>query len=77
MRKPRLSKRTIKWLLKGEYVESKDHQFNIETRWNEEQGTYEDVLYRVNIHTGDVDQFTLTAPEGIWKFLKKEIDKDA
>lgn len=76
MRKPRLSERTCKWLLKGEYVESKDHQFNIETRWNEEHGTYEDVLCRVNIHTGDVDEFVLTAPEGIWAFSKKEIDKD-
>ena len=70
MRKPRLSKMTCEKLMNGEYVESKDHQFNIETEWNEELGTYEDVLYRVNIHTGDADRFVLKAPEGIWEFQK-------
>lgn len=68
MRKPRLSKENCKKLMNGEYVESKNHQFNVESEWNEELATYEDVLYRVDIHTGDIDRFVLTAPKGIWAF---------
>lgn len=71
MRKPRFRKNTIEKLMNGLYVESKNHQFNVESEWNEELNAYEDVLYRVNIHTGDVDRFVLTAPEGLWAFEKE------
>lgn len=68
MRKPRFSKNTIEKLMNGLYVESKNNAFSIESEWNEELKTYEDVLYRVNKQTGDTDRFVLTAPEGIWAF---------
>ncbi len=70
MRKPRFSRNTIEKLMNGLTVESKNHQFNVESEWNEELNAYEDVLYRVNIHTGDVDRFVLTAPKGLWEFEK-------
>ena len=72
MKKPRLSENNCKKLMDGEYVKSKNHQFNVETEWDEELGEYQDVLYRTNIHTGDVDRFVLTAPEGIWAFSKRK-----
>lgn len=68
MRKPRFSKNSIEKLMSGEYVENKNYQFNVESEWNEELNAYEDVLYRVNTHTGDVDRFVLTAPKGLWAF---------
>lgn len=71
MKKPRFSKSTIEKLMNGLYVESKNHQFSVESKWNEELNAYEDVLYRVNIHTGDVDEFVLTAPEGLWAYERR------
>ena len=71
MRKPKLSKTTCKKLMNGEYFKSKDHQFNVESEWNEELGAYQDILYRMNIHTGNIDRFVLTAPEGLWAYSKK------
>lgn len=70
MRKPKLSRSTIEKLMNGLYVKNKNHQFNVEAEWNEELNAYEDVLYRVNIHTENVDRFVLTAPEGLWAFEK-------
>lgn len=72
MRKPRLSETTCKKLMNGEYFESKDHQFNVESEWSKELSAYQDVLYRMNIHTGEVDRFVLTAPEGLWAFSKRK-----
>lgn len=72
MRKPRFSRDTIEKLMNGLRVESKNHQFDVESEWNEEQGNYEDVLYRINKHTGYIDRFVLTAPEGLWAFSRKK-----
>lgn len=71
MKKPRLSRKTIEKLMNGMYVKSKSYQYNIETEWNDELNTYEEVLYRINIETDYIDRYVLTAPEGIWEFLKE------
>lgn len=68
MKKPRFSKNTIEKLMNGLSVKNKKYQFNVESEWNKELNAYEDVLYRVNIQTGDVNRFVLTAPEGLWAF---------
>lgn len=72
MRKPRLSETTCKKLMNGEYFESKNHQFYVESEWNKETSAYQDVLYRMNIHTGKTDRFVPNATEGIWAFSKKK-----
>lgn len=68
MRKPRFSKNTIEKLMNGLYVENQNYQFSMASEWNEELNGYEDVLYRVNAQTDNVDRFVLTAPKGLWAF---------
>lgn len=71
MKKPRLSRKTIEKLMNGLYVKSQKYQYNIETEWNDDLNTYEEVLYRIDIETGYIDRYVLKAPEGIWAFLKE------
>ena len=75
MRKPRFKENTIRKLMNGQYVENKNHAFSVESEWNEELNAYEDVLYRIDKNTGDADRFVLTAPEGIWKFERRDGQK--
>jgi hypothetical protein len=72
MRKPRLSRNTIEKLMNGMRVENQNQQYSIETEWNEDLNTYEDVLYRINIHTGYIDRYVLKAPEGLWAYLNEK-----
>lgn len=68
MRKPRLSDNTIKKLMNGMYVKAQNCQYSLESEWNDELFTYEEVLYRIDTKTGYIDRYVLTAPEGLWAF---------
>lgn len=70
MRKPRFNRKTIEKLMDGIYIKNKKCQFNVESEWNEDLKAYEDVLYRIDNNTGYIDRYVLTAPEGLWAYLR-------
>lgn len=68
MRKPRLSKNTIKKLLQGEAVESGKYEYETRTEWNEELGAYESFLTRWDENNNCVEW--RLGYQGIYEFEK-------
>ena len=68
MRKPRLSKSTIKKLFHEGKAYSGKYEYELRTEWNEELKAYDENLYRWD-ENNDYTKWEVPA-EGIWAFEK-------
>lgn len=76
MRKPRLSKETIKKLMNGETVTKGNYEYSLDREWNEKLNRFDEALFRWSSVIEEYEYWIL-GPKGLYEFEVNEVDKNA